>query len=167
MTDTTTPDTALPPASLPRRLGCLFYDSMLTFGVLFFATAVFQLGHKLFSQVGEAPVLDNGTVVNSIDPLASGMPYQLFLLLTLISFFSWFWLNGGQTLGMQAWRVKLESVDNNPVTFQQVLLRLLGALLSAGCVGLGYLWVLVDKDKRSWHDRLSKTHLVVLPKRKK
>ena len=49
------------------------------------------------------------------------------------------------------------------------LLGIAAGLLSAGAVlcfeqainGLGYLWILVDKDKRSLHDRLSGTCLMV------
>ena len=40
-------------------------------------------------------------------------------------------------------------------------------MLSAACVGLGYLWCLFDRDKRYWHDILSGTRLVLLPKRQK
>jgi uncharacterized RDD family membrane protein YckC len=35
------------------------------------------------------------------------------------------------------------------------------------CLGLGFLWVLYDRDKLAWHDRLSGTRLVRLPKEQK
>ena len=47
------------------------------------------------------------------------------------------------------------------------MIRCLGALLSAACLGLGYLWKLVDRNHRYWHDYLSGTRLVLLPKRGK
>lgn len=34
-------------------------------------------------------------------------------------------------------------------------------------LGLGFLWILHDRDKLAWHDRLSETRLVLLPKAKK
>jgi uncharacterized RDD family membrane protein YckC len=34
-------------------------------------------------------------------------------------------------------------------------------------VGLGFIWSLFDKQKRSWHDIYSDTQLVQVPKRKK
>jgi len=33
------------------------------------------------------------------------------------------------------------------------------AILSWGFCGLGFLWILIDKNQRSWHDHLSKTAL--------
>ena len=45
--------------------------------------------------------------------------------------------------------------------------RCLGALLSAACLGLGYLWCLVDRRGRYWHDYLSHKELILLPKREK
>ncbi|RCI69267.1 RDD family protein, partial [Pseudomonas aeruginosa] len=30
--------------------------------------------------------------------------------------------------------------------------------------GLGFLWMLWDKDKRTWHDRYSESQVVRLPK---
>ena len=73
-------------------------------------------------------------------------------------------MKGGQTLGMQAWRIKLVAIDGSKLRFSQALLRCLGAAISAGCLGLGYLWKLVDRNNRYWHDYLSGTELELLPK---
>lgn len=88
-------------------------------------------------------------------------------LLSCVAFFCAFWLKGGQTLGMQAWRIKLVPAAGNELTFGRAVTRLGSAVLSAGCFGLGYLWCLVDRRNRSWHDLLSGTELVLLPKRSK
>jgi len=42
--------------------------------------------------------------------------------------------------------------------------RLGWALVSLLPLGLGFLWILFDPEKRAWHDRLSRTRVVVLPK---
>jgi uncharacterized RDD family membrane protein YckC len=42
--------------------------------------------------------------------------------------------------------------------------RLASALLSLLPLGLGFFWILVDRDRRAWHDRLSRTRIVVVPK---
>ncbi len=89
-------------------------------------------------------------------------------LLTCVGFFSAFWLKSGQTLGMQAWRIKLvRTSDGETATARQAMLRCVGALLSAACIGLGYLWCLVDRNHRCWHDYLSGTELILLPKPEK
>jgi uncharacterized RDD family membrane protein YckC len=88
---------------------------------------------------------------------------QLIALIAVITFFSWFWLRSGQTLGMQAWKIKLVSIDGSPVNAMQAVRRCLGATLSAGCLGMGYWWCLFDPNRRYWHDYLSGTELIRLP----
>ena len=39
---------------------------------------------------------------------------------------------------MQAWRIKLISTDGKNIYFKQASIRLLAAVVSAGCFGLGY-----------------------------
>ena len=92
---------------------------------------------------------------------------RLVALLTAMAFFGWFWLKNGQTLGMQAWRIKLVGFDDAQPTAGKVAIRCLGAALSAVCLGLGYLWCLIDSNGRYWHDYLSRTELVLMPKQHK
>jgi uncharacterized RDD family membrane protein YckC len=68
---------------------------------------------------------------------------------------------------MQTWRIKLESGTGSTVSYQQCAIRFVGAILSASLLGAGYWWVLFDKQGKSWHDHLSNSRLVVLPKRAK
>ena len=86
---------------------------------------------------------------------------QVVVILCIALFYWIFWRRGGQTLGMQAWRIKLVSNQGGQLTTPQIALRLVGALLS-GLI-LGILWKYLDRDGYYWHDRLSKTHLILLP----
>ena len=86
---------------------------------------------------------------------------QVVVILCIALFYWIFWRRGGQTLGMQAWRIKLVSNEGAQLTTPQIALRLVGALLSG--VILGILWKYLDRDGYYWHDRLSKTHLILLP----
>jgi uncharacterized RDD family membrane protein YckC len=88
--------------------------------------------------------------------------FRLYLLVIAATFFGWFWTHGGQTLGMRAWRAKLETRDGLPVNWRRAGLRFLAVLLSIACGGLGYLWALADRDRLTWHDRLSATRVVVI-----
>ena len=86
---------------------------------------------------------------------------QVVVILCIALFYWIFWRRGGQTLGMQAWRIKLVSNEGAQLTTTQIALRLVGALLSGLIVGI--LWKYLDRDGYYWHDRLSKTHLILLP----
>ena len=95
---------------------------------------------------------------------AVGPTIQTLLFLEMYAFFAYFWLARGQTAGMVAWRLALRSTGSNPVTLKQVTWRFFAAMLCFASLGLGYLWILFDRHKRSWSDMLSGTKIVVLPK---
>lgn len=85
--------------------------------------------------------------------------YTIYLLGVWTFYLDRCW-KSGMTLGMLAWKVKLISVNGENMSMNQRLVRFLGSLLSAICVFLGYIWILLDREKRSWHDMLSGTRLV-------
>ena len=147
----------LPSPFILRRLAAMVYDTLLVLPLIMASVALFLGGHTLLiGSPGEGEVVQlNAYLV------------RLVALLTVLGFFCWFWIKNGQTLGMQAWRIKLVDFAGNKPGAWQSLVRCLGALLSAACLGLGYLWCLVDKHGRYWHDYISRTELVLVPKREK
>ena len=90
--------------------------------------------------------------------------FRTFLFLICVSFYAWVWLHGGQTLGMRAWRLRLQRFDGRAITIWQALLRFMVAIPSLAMGGLGLLWMLVDKDRLAVHDRISESTIVRLPK---
>jgi len=135
--------------NLWRRLAAIFYDSWLVAGIWLVGTTADTLAR---AQLG-------------LGTSGSHLALQIFWLAAPALFFGWFWTHGGQTLGMRAWRLKLLDRDGAPVTWWQSLRRYLGAWLSLLVLGLGYLWIWVDRDQLAWHDRLSGTRLVILARK--
>lgn len=90
---------------------------------------------------------------------------QTILFVEMFSFFAYFWVARGQTVGMLAWNLRLETDDGTPMRLGQALLRFVGAMLSLATLGLGYLWIYIDPDRRAWPDMLSRTHVVHRPPR--
>ena len=127
-----------------RRLAAIFYDSWLVAGL-------WLLGVTVDTFVGAGSE-------------GSHLMLQLYAILSPMVFFSWFWMHGGQTLGMRAWRMKLLSGAGTEVTLRQSLARCFAAMLSMLTLGLGYLWILFDRDGLAWHDRISNTRLVMVRK---
>jgi uncharacterized RDD family membrane protein YckC len=90
--------------------------------------------------------------------------YRAAMLLVAFAFFAGFWSHGGQTLGMKAWRLKLSCRDGSPVTLGRAGLRFVFAAVALLAAGLGFVWMLWDKDGLTWHDRWSDTTIELLPK---
>ena len=138
-----------PSVSLLRRLGAVLYDTLLLLSVLFIATALVL-------------VLTGGEAIPAGNPFFSS-----YLLFICFMFYGWFWTHGGQTLGMRAWKIRIQQRNGAAISWWQAVLRFLSAIVSWLALGLGFLWMLMDRDKMTWHDRWSKTVLVLLkpPKR--
>lgn len=124
------------PAGLLRRIGAMVYDALIILAVWMFT---------LFPVVA----LRNDVVV--------GPGIQSLLFIELFGFFAYFWLMKGQTIGMLAWHLKLETLDGGPLRPRAAILRFLGALLSFATCGVGYLWIYIDPAHRSWSDLFSGT----------
>lgn len=138
--------------ALPRRLMAMLYDTFLVLPLIMLSVAIAMGIHSYL----------NGA---DAEPLAPWL-VQVITLLTLIGFFRAFWLKSGQTLGMQAWRIKLVGIDGSVPNTSHVIRRCLGAALSALCLGAGYWWCLFDPNKRYWHDYLSGTELILVDKKR-
>lgn len=133
--------------SLLRRLGAMLYDGLLVTAVLMLATVPF-----VAERGGETVEPDDNFL------------YQLSMLIVLYLFFVFFWTRGGQTLGMRAWRLRLETEDGNIPSITVASLRFFIAIVSLIPIGLGFLWQLWDKDRQTWHDRIAGTRMMHYPK---
>jgi uncharacterized RDD family membrane protein YckC len=138
-----------PNANLLRRLMAILYDALVTIALLMLAAV--------------PPVMLAG---GSMPNTALRIAFQLYLIAVMFLFFGWFWVHGGQTLGMRAWRLRVVSADGTGIGWRAAGIRFLGAWLSVLALGLGYIWAIFDRERRTWHDRLSGTRVILLPKQK-
>jgi uncharacterized RDD family membrane protein YckC len=68
----------------------------------------------------------------------------------------------GQTLGKRALSIRVIDFNTGgPIGFGRGLLRYLGKIISGIPFALGYLWMLWDREKQTWHDKIATT--VVVP----
>jgi uncharacterized RDD family membrane protein YckC len=120
-------------------MAAMLYDSLLIFAVLFFVATI----ALVFNQ-GEA-----------IEP---NLFFNFCLLFSVFTFYAWFWNKSGQTLGMRVWKIRIVSEFGGNPGWSISYLRLVFALLSFACLGLGYLWRLFRPY--TWHDKLSQTRII-------
>ena len=128
-------------AGLGRRLGAVLYDALLVFALMFLGTLPF-----IWLSGGDS--VEPGTLI-----------HQLAMLFIAWAFFAGFWTRHGRTLGMQTWRLRIETPDGRKPSLPRSTLRFFAAILSWLPAGLGFWWQLWDRERLTWHDRLSGTRL--------
>lgn len=125
-----------------RRIGAAAYDVLALFAIFMFAAFV----SLAFSQGQAVP---------------AGNPwFRVFLLLLAFGYVAGSWIRGGQTMGGKAWKIKVEISDGAPIDGWTAAARFGACLLSWAVVGLGFAWILVDRDRKAWHDRICDTRVV-------
>ena len=148
-------------AGFSKRLAAMVYDTLVV-------TAIAILSAMLMSGIlvllMDTGILPMGAAQHPSEAIQESGLYtgtiQIWSLLWVVFFFLWFWKNGGQTLGMRAWRLRLFSSNEKPVTWTRLLSRAISSLL-----GLGTLWLLVNrKQKLALQDKVSSIEMLELTK---
>ncbi|MFT4654441.1 MAG: putative RDD family membrane protein YckC [Kangiellaceae bacterium] len=152
--------TDLQRAGFFRRLAAMLYDALIALAVGMLAALIIIAFLTLLLESG---ILSKQGYEHVSVLIQSSFYYsliiQVWVVLWVVGFFLWFWKNGGQTLGMRAWRLRIYSLhEETSIGYARLLLRLISSL-----GGLGTLLVLVDiKSKQSLQDRIAGTQMLVL-----
>ncbi len=166
----------LPVAAAPalaRRVASLAYEAMILFGVGLLPGAVGALFVRLLGAEG---AWHAETLLRIVAFLIYGI------------YFVWFWSNGGQTLPMQTWHLRVVTVRGEPLTQRRALARYLAAwawVVPGWLVGSLAGWhgqamlaaiggnivvyaalALLRADRQFWHDAACGTRLVTVQRSK-
>ena len=119
-----------------RHFAAMFYDWFLLIAVILVAVTLFTVpvGMLFGSDSTEA------LLTHPVSKLA----YQLYLLSVGLFFYVWFWVHGGQTLGLKVWKLKLINTDGHTPTYRQALLRIMIACITCLPFGFGFFWKLFN-----------------------
>jgi RDD family len=105
----------------------------------------------------------------------SGIIFQLGWLFSILGFYCYFWIKGGQTTGMRAWGIKLvstrianpEIINPEIINIEEGTITLGQALIRACLSPIGWLCclsALIDTKKQCLHDHWSHTQLILIKK---
>ena len=134
-----------------KRVFALIYDTLAVIGII--------LSLSLLLILVNGPI-DRDTFFET-NNLARWIQF-LILVFSGPLFYTYFWLvNDGQTLGMQAWKIKLISEEG--LSIRICLLRCAFSTFSFLFFGLGYLYILINKQKKSLADIATKTRIIRIP----
>jgi uncharacterized RDD family membrane protein YckC len=140
------------PAGLWRRLFALAYDAILLFALCAIVTLLFL-------------PLTGGSALTAAQTPRLEYLYRVALLAVVAGYTCYCWTHGGQTIGMLAWRLRVEREDGTALDWRLALLRLGAACVSLAAAGLGFVWLLFDPARRTWHDRWTHTRMIVRPRK--
>jgi uncharacterized RDD family membrane protein YckC len=163
-----------------RRLGALLYDALLAVGIAAVTVATLMLVTFPFLPSAR----DHLLVASEIGLLAYF--YRISAIAVVALYIGYCWTRKGQTLGMQVWRIRLETLNGDLPMWQDCLARM--ALVSViwlvpvvllaiaeqfSSDALRWLGVALfllplanycvaafDAQRRSWHDRFLQTRIV-------
>lgn len=93
----------------------------------------------------------------NIMPLVFLVTWGAIFLATL--YFVVFHGGEGKTIGKWLLGLRVVGPDQSAVTYSRAFLRWL-VMVAFAPLGLGFLWVLWDSEKRGWHDYLARTRVI-------
>ena len=131
-----------------RRLAAILLDALLL-GVLSMFVAFL---------IGMVGVFVDMYTPNRPLPLSN-----LIVICTLVFSVAYYvvaWSRTGQTVGKTMLGIKIVGADGKPLSGGKAFLRYIGYLVSGIVFALGFIWVLFDRKRQGWHDKMAGTYVV-------
>jgi len=157
MTDIT--PVTFPRAGFRRRFGSWIYDLLIIIAIFMLSGYVCVALFVALDAMGLISIARSGFGIDwNATHLAYKVAFNFWCVAWVCLFFIYFWSKKGQTLGMRAWRLRLQNRDGSLLSKTTAIKRLVPTLL-----GLGNIFVIFDrKNKLSLQDRVTNTEVVVL-----
>ena len=90
--------------------------------------------------------------------------HRVLALIILVAwgflYFSYQWAVSGKTLGMAILGVQVVTVEGGPITFRQAIVRTIGLALCFLTLGIGFLGIVFQHERRALDDAVAKTAVV-------
>ncbi len=91
-------------------------------------------------------------------------PFDRRFILLLVLYHIAFWATKGTTVGGMICNLRVVKVDGQPLRPAEALVRGVAGVLSGAVAGLGFLWMLKDPHRETWHDKIAGTQVIKVPR---
>lgn len=106
-----------------------------------------------------AAILGSGLIVTDGGihfRFGSGLQAIFFIVYEALLIAYW----NGQTIGKKAMGIRVVSKGGAPVSVGMAFVRSIMKIVSGMALLLGYLWMLWDPNRQTWHDKVAETYVV-------
>jgi uncharacterized RDD family membrane protein YckC len=104
------------------------------------------------------------SLLSGFFPTGSHLRVKADLLPSLALYGALMWKLRGTTVGGIVCGLKVIRLDDRPIDWGTAIVRALSCFLSLFVMGLGFIWVVFDDQRQSWHDKIAGTTVVRVPK---
>ena len=104
--------------------------------------------------------LVTGTSINPGKGTISGIIVLISFVVWEFVYFAYQWALSGKTVGMALLGIRVVGTEGDPITGRQAVIRTLTLPLSFLLFGLGFIGILLNKDRHALHDRFARTVVV-------
>jgi uncharacterized RDD family membrane protein YckC len=136
------------------RSAAFVLDRLIAFGIAFVIMLVIDYFLRLFRVDKWIESLSQNALTNAV--LAILASTLGIYLLTSIAYDITFWLLSGQTPGKRVLGLRVMRTDGTRLKLGNALRRQIGYWISA-IFFLGFVWILFDKRRQGFHDKLAGT----------
>ena len=153
---------ALPFATFGKRLLAAIMDAAILTAIIAIPVALGVVA--IVNSVGTNANGDVNTVING-GLLALGITAMLAGIVSILLYEPLLTarkgIHNGQTVGRQALAIRITNLQGGPISTGQAWGRFLFAsFISKNICYLGYLWMLWDARKQTWHDKVASTYVL-------
>jgi uncharacterized RDD family membrane protein YckC len=140
---------------------CSQCGTLATSNTAYCAVCGFRLGYEYagFWRRTGGYVIDALILLIPNALLNLAIPFVAGTILSVL-YFGYFWTSSGQTLGMKAVGVRVQSLSGDPIGWGAAIGRYLMLAVSFLCLFIGVAWVGWQEHKRGWHDLAAGTEVI-------
>lgn len=136
---------------------------------------VMGFGRRLGAQAIDAIIVIFLTFIVGIIISLIGITFQMFdpsrgealqpaimigAILASLLYYVGMWARQGQTIGKSTLGMMIVTKDGGKLGWGKAFLRYIGYMVSSLLVGLGFLWIAIDKKRQGWHDKIAGTYVI-------
>jgi len=149
-------------AGFASRLAAFAIDVILLSAIIVFtswfvSTSVDMLqGQAILNRLAQRyPAIDQLAQL-----ISSPLLHSVVSVAFIIAYYLFFWTVAGRTPGKYLMGLRVLLRSGKKLKLRHAVFRYAGYYLSGLAFGLGFFWILVDDERRGWHDRLAGTLVI-------